>query len=209
MRAGTRTRLTGYFDAITAAAAAAVIVAPHLPWYAATLNPPDDSVIAPSGTATGISAHPTLWAVTALAAAQLALLLARHLPGSRQRVPGNKGLLVLAATLACFLVVADADLMPYSWAKILSIYGPTAQSQIMWPAVKDLTQVFPGTLGPVTLRLTWTYGATTAVWAAVTLLLASVASPGPPARPDGKAMCAPINEGFTQLHADRTAAEEN
>ena len=52
----------------------------------------------------------TLWVVTALAAAQLAVLLARHLRGGRHRVPGGgKGLLVLAAVLACFLVVVDAD----------------------------------------------------------------------------------------------------
>jgi len=110
MRAGTRTWLTGCFDAITAAAAVAVIVAAHWPWYVATLTPPDDAVNAPSGTATGISAHVTLWVVTALAAAQLAVLLARHLRGDRHRVPGgDKGLLVLAAVLACFLVVVDAD----------------------------------------------------------------------------------------------------
>jgi hypothetical protein len=57
----------------------------------------------------------------------------------------------------------------------------------MWPAfITNLTQVFPGTNGADTLRLTWTYGATTAVWAALTLLLASIALPGPPARPAGK-----------------------
>jgi hypothetical protein len=189
MRAGTRTWLTGCFDAITAAAAVAVIVAPHWPWYVATLTPPDPdgNVHAPSGTATGISAHVTLWAVTALAAAQLAILLARHIRGGRHRVPGgDKGLLVLAAVLACLLVLWDADFMPHSWANILSMDGPMVQSAIMWPAVKDLTQVFPGTNGPDTLRLTWTYGATTAVWAALTLLLASAASPGPPARAAGK-----------------------
>ena len=191
MRAHARMWLTRCFDVITAAAAVAVIVAPHWPWFVATLTPADPDSIpflhAPSGTATGISAHPTLWAVTALAVAQLAILLARHLAGGRHRVPGgDKGLLVLAAVLACFLVVADADLLPFSWVRILNLDGPVAQSPIMWPAVKDLTQVFPGSNGPDVLRMTWAYGATTAVWGALTLVLAAIASPEAPRRPVGK-----------------------
>ena len=104
----------------------------------------------------------------------------------RRRVPGgDKGLLVLASVLACFLVVADADLLPFSWVKILNLDGPVARSPIMWPAVRDLTQVFPGSNGPDVLRMTWAYGATTAVWAAFTLLLASIASPEAPRTPVG------------------------
>lgn len=189
MRAHARMWLTRCFDVIAAAAAVAVIVALHWPWYVATLTPPDCDgyVHAPCGTATGISAHPTLWAVTALAAAQLAILLARHLAGGRRRVPGgDKGLMVLAAVFACFLVVADADLLPFSWVKILNLDGPVAQSPIMWPGVKDLTQVEVGNNGPDVLRMTWAYGATTAVWAALTLLLATIASPEAPRRPVGK-----------------------
>jgi hypothetical protein len=187
MRTGTRTWLAGCLDVIAAAAAVAVIVAPHWPWYVATLTPPDPDGIpflhVPSGTATGISAHQTLWVVTALAAAQLAILLARYLAGGRYRVPGDNTLLVIAAAVACFMVLADADLMPLAWADILSIDGPLPQPQIMGlPFITNLTQVFPGTNGADTLRLTWTFGATTAVWAALTLLLASIASPGPRGR---------------------------
>ncbi|HEY0934936.1 MAG TPA: hypothetical protein VGD91_14470 [Trebonia sp.] len=70
MRAGARKRLTRSFDALLAVAAGLTITAPHWPWYVATQTPPGGNPIAPEGTAAGLPAHPTLWAVTGLAVAR-------------------------------------------------------------------------------------------------------------------------------------------
>ncbi len=166
--------LTGVFDTISAAAAAAVIVAPRWPWYVATQTPPGGDLVAPEGTATGLSAHVTLWAVTGLAGVLLVLLLARHVSRGRLRVPGDRVWLVCSALVICFLVVADADFLPDSWYVHLNIAGESAP--YIWPR----SHVF---IVDGSITLSWGYGAVVAVAAALTLLIASIASPGAPAVP--------------------------
>ena len=74
--------------------------------------------------ATGLYAHPFLWAAAGVAVAQLALLLLRYYPGGRLRVPGDGILLALGSCLVCLIVAACIVLIPDPWADILSIYGP-------------------------------------------------------------------------------------
>ncbi len=102
MAAGTRARVTGACSAVIAAASVVVVVAPHLPWYVATQSPPGGGPPAPEGTATGLSGHDSLWAVIVLTFVQLVLLLARHVPGGRLRVPGDRVWLALSAAVVCF-----------------------------------------------------------------------------------------------------------
>jgi hypothetical protein len=175
MRAGARKRLARSSDALLAVAAVLTIVAPHWPWYVATQTPPGGNMIAPEGTAAGLPAHATLWAVTALAVVQLVLLLARHAGGGRLRVPGDRAWLFWASVLVCLLVVVDADSMPYSWYFYINIAGESA-SQLIWPRwylwIPDAT-----------MTVTWSYGAAVAVTAALTSLIAAFVSPGPPKKP--------------------------
>lgn len=182
MRAGLRKWLTGFFDMIIAAAAVAVIVAPHWPWYVATQTPQGNDPVAPEGTATGLSGHVTLWAVTGLVSVQLVLLLARHVRGGRLRVPGDRVWLVCIAIVVCFLVVVDADFLPASWYFYLNIAGESAP--YIWPR----SHVF---IADATITLTWSYGAVVAVAAAFTLLIASIASPGAPVIPTGESTGSP------------------
>jgi hypothetical protein len=178
MRAGTRRWLTRSFDTLLGIAAVLTILAPHWPWYVATQTPWDGNPMAPEGTATGLPAHPTLWAVTGLAVVQLVLLLARHAGGGRLRLPGDRAWLVWVSVLICFLVVADADYMPPSWYFDINIAGESPRP-LIWPRW-DLW--IPG----ATITLTWSYGAVVAVSAALTSLIAAFVSPGPPARRAGK-----------------------
>jgi len=180
--------LTGVFDTISAAAAAAVIVAPHWPWYVATQTPSGGDLVAPEGTATGLSAHVTLWAVTGLAGVLLVLLLARHVRRGRLRVPGDRVWLVCIALVVCFVVVADADFLPASWYFHLNIAGESAA--YIWPR----SHVF---IADASITLTWSYGAAVAVAAAFTLLIASIASPGAPAVPAGRFR--PVGRSAAQL----------
>jgi hypothetical protein len=175
--AGPSKWLTGVFDTIIAAAAVAIIVAPHWPWYVATQTPPGNDLVAPEGTATGLSGHVTLWVVTGLAAVLLVLLLARHVRSGRLRVPGDRAWLVCIALVACFLVVVDADFLPASWYSALNIAGGSAA--YMWPR----SHVF---IADASISLTWSYGAVVAVAAALTLLVASIASPRGPVAPTGE-----------------------
>jgi len=177
MRAGPRKWLTAFFEMVIAAAAVAVIVAPHWPWYVATQTPSGGDLVAPEGTATGLSGHVTLWAVTGLAAVQLVLLLARHVRSGRLRVRGDQVWLVCIALVVCFLVVADADFLPASWYFHLNIAGESAP--YIWPR----SHVF---IADASITLSWSYGAAVAVAAALTLLIASIAAPGAPAAPAGE-----------------------
>jgi hypothetical protein len=123
-----------------------------------------------------MSAHVTLWAVTGLAAVLLVLLLARHVRSGRLRVPGDRLWLVCIALVVCFLVVVDADFLPASWYVSLNIAGESAA--YIWPR----SHVF---IADASIRLTWSYGAAIAVAAALTLLVASIASWPGSAVPDG------------------------
>jgi hypothetical protein len=174
MGASTRTWLTRCFDTVIAAAIL-VIVSPHWPWYVSTSTPPQEAgSVWQGGTATGLSGHVTLWAVTGFAVVQLVLLLARHVRGGRLRVPGDRVWLVCGAVVVCFLVVVDADFLPSSWYFYLNVAGESAP--YIWPR----SHVFAE---GVTVTLTWSYGAAVAVAATLILLFASVVSPGPPATP--------------------------
>ena len=175
MRAGTRTWPTRSFDTLLAIAAVLTIVAPHWPWYVATQTPPGGNPIAPEGSATGLPAHPTLWAVTGLAVVQLALLLARHARGGRLRVPGDRAWLVWVSVVLCFLVVVDADYLPPSWYFYLNIAGESGP--VIWPR---WDWVMPA---DAAITLTWSYGAGVASAAALTSLIAAVVSPGPREKP--------------------------
>ena len=106
------------------------------------------------GTATGLSGHMTLWAVTGLVSVQLVLLLARHVRGGRLRAPGDRVWLACIAIVVCFLVVVDAGFMPASWYFYLNIVGESAP--YIWPR----SHVF---IADATSTLTWSYGAAVAV----------------------------------------------
>ena len=175
MKAGGRQRLTRSFDALLAVPGVLTIVAPHWPWYVATQTPPGGNPIAPEGTATGLSGHVSLWVVTGLAVVQLVLLLARHARGGRLRVPGDRVWLVWVSVVVCFLVVVDADYLPHSWYFYLNIAGESGP--LIWPR---WDWVMPD---GAAITLTWSYGAAVAVAAALTSLIAAIASPGPPATP--------------------------
>ena len=171
MRAGTRERLTGACDTLIAVAAVLVIVAVHWPWARATLTPPEPDVMQSPGQATGLCAHPSLWAVTAIAVLHLALLLARYYPGGRLRVPGDGVLLALGSGLACLVIAGDILAMPAPWA---GIYAISDNAPFPWWGKPEL-------LDGTTLAMTISYGAPVVAAAALTSLISAVASPGPPA----------------------------
>jgi hypothetical protein len=170
MHAGARAGLRAACDALVAVAAVLTIVASRWPWFQATLTPPDPDgvVLAPRGAATGVYAHPSLWAAVGLAAVQIALLAARYYPGGRLRVPGDGDLLVLGSGLVCLLVTADILIIPRPWFNILSRDG--------WWVLPPSWEGTPYPIGETTLFMTWSYGATVAIAAAVASLAAAIAS---------------------------------
>ena len=170
MHAGTRARFSVACDTLVAGAAGLTITASLWPWFQATLVPPDPGwpVMAPSGAATGVYAHPSLWAAVGLAAAQIALILARYSPGGRLRVPGDGGLLVLGSGLVCVLVPADVLRIPGPWADILSNNGTLA---VPWR-----WEGAPYLLDGTTLFMRWDYGAAVAIAAALASLAFTIAS---------------------------------
>lgn len=102
MRTDARVRLRAAFDALIAFLAVATLVSSLLlPWYQATLTLSSATgwVVAPSGAATGVYAHASLWAAVGIAAAQIALLAARYYPGGRLRVPGDSILIALGSAI--------------------------------------------------------------------------------------------------------------
>ena len=102
MRTDARVRLMAAFGALIAFLAVATLVSSLLlPWYQATLTPSSATgwVVAPSGAATGVYAHASLWAAVVIAAAQIALLAARYYPGRRLRVPGDSILIALGSAI--------------------------------------------------------------------------------------------------------------
>jgi hypothetical protein len=172
MRAGPGTRLRVAFDTLIAVAAVLTIVAPRWPWFNATLLPlwPNDGdgpPMAPQGVATGLYAHGSLRVAAGVAAVQLALLLARHYPGGRLQVPGDGILLAIGSSLVCLIVVADAVFLPGRWIDILSVNGGVP---FPWEGK-------PVTEGGDTLVMTWSYGASVAVAAALASLALTMASP--------------------------------
>ena len=167
---GLRARLEAACDTLVTVAAVLTIVASRWPWFQATLTPPDPDgvVLAPSGAATGVYAHPSLWAAGGLAAAQIALLAARYYRGGRLRVPGDGALLVLGSGLVCLLVTADILIVPRPWFNILSRDGGWGLP-LWWEGT-------PNRIGEFTLFMTWSYGATAAIAAALVSLAAAIAS---------------------------------
>jgi hypothetical protein len=170
MHAGTRAGLEAACDTLVAVAAVLTIVASRWRWFEATLTPPDPDglVLAPRGAATGLYAHPSLWAAVGLAAVQIALLAARYYPGGRLRVPGDGDLLVLGSGLVCLLVTADILILPRPWFDILSRDG--------WWVLPPWWEGTPYPIGEYTLFMTWSYRATVAIAAALVSLAAAIAS---------------------------------
>ena len=169
MHAGTRAGLRAASDVLVAVAAVLTIMSSRWPWFQATLTPPDltGMLMAPSGAATGVYAHASLWATVGLAAVQIALLAARYYPGGRLRVPGDGGLLVLGSGLVCLLVTWCTLMIPGPWFRILSRDGGVVP--LLWEGR-------PYPVEGSTLFMTWSYGATVAVAAAFASLAAAVAS---------------------------------
>jgi hypothetical protein len=170
MHGGTRAGLRAASDVLVAVTAVLTVTASRWPWFQATLTPPDPDgqVMAPSGAATGVYAHASLWAAVGLAAAQIALLAARYYPGGRLRVPGDGDLLVLGSGLVCLLVTADTLIIPRPWFNILSRDG--------WWVLPPLWEGTPYPIDGTTLFMTWSYGATVAIAAALVSLAATIAS---------------------------------
>ena len=170
MGVGSRSGLRTACDAVVAITAVLAVMASRWPWFQATLTPPDltGMVMAPSGAATGVYAHPSLWAAAGLAVAQIALLAARYYPGGRLRMPGDGGLLVLGSGLVFLLVTADILIIPRPWFNILSKDG--------WCVLPPLWEGRPYPLDGTTLFMTWSYGAAVAIATAVASLAAAIAS---------------------------------
>ena len=144
-------------------------MAVHWPWFQATITSPDSdgAAMEPSGAATGLYGHGSLWVATGIAVAQLVLLLARHVPGGRPRVPGDGALLAVGSILVCLIVTADLLALPHPWVVILSDGGGVFPVPFPWWRSE------PG------LVLTLGFGAVVAAAAAVASLAAAFASPGP------------------------------
>jgi ABC-type glycerol-3-phosphate transport system permease component len=115
MNLGSRAWRRAACDVVVAVTALLTIVASFWPWFQATLTSTGggtEGLPAPSGPATGVYAHPSVWAAVGLAAAQIALLSTRYYPGGRLRVPGDDVLLAIASGLMLPLVTADVLLVP-------------------------------------------------------------------------------------------------
>lgn len=168
MHRGARPGLRESCDVVVAVAAVLTIVASRWPWFQATLTSTGggtEGLPAPSGAATGVYAHPSLWVVIGLAAAQIALLATRYYPRGRLRVPGDDVLLAITSGLMLPLVTADVLLVPGPWAQIMTPVG------VPFPWEGN-----PYPLDGATLVMTWSYGATVAIAAAVASLVAAIAS---------------------------------
>jgi hypothetical protein len=154
-------------DVVLAIASVLTIDVSRWPWFQATLTSTGATgwVPAPSGAATGVYAHQSLWVAVVLAAAQIALLAARYYPRGRLRMPCDGVLLVVVSGIVCLLVAADVLLVPRPWARIMTPVG-----------VPLLWEGNPYHLDGATLVMTWSYGATVAVAAAFTSLVAAIAS---------------------------------
>ena len=168
MRAGPWVWLRTACDAFVAVAAVLVIVAPRWVWFQATLTYTGDGQSGwvpapPSGRATGVYAHPSLWVVVGLAAVQIALLVARYCPGGRLRVPGDSTLLAVGSGLVFLLVAVDYLAVPSPWADAFTPFGPPD-----WGA-KDY-------LDGAVFVMTRTHGATIALKVALASLAGAVAS---------------------------------
>jgi hypothetical protein len=168
MHAGARAGLRAACDVVIAVAAVLTIVASFWPWFQATLTSTGggtEGLPAPSGPATGVYAHPSLWVAVGLAVAQIALLATRYYPGGRLPVPGSDGFLAIASGLMLALVTADVLLVPGPWAQIMTPVG------VPFPWEGN-----PYPLDGATLVMTWSYGATVAIAAAFASLAAAIAS---------------------------------
>jgi hypothetical protein len=168
MRAGLWAWLRAACDTLVAVAAVLLIVAPHWVWFRATLTYDPNSqqgwAHAPSGgPATGVYAHPSLWAVVGLAAVQVALLAARYYPGGRLRVPGDSTLLAVGSVLMFLLVAVDYVAVPSPW---IAAFAPDGAPD--WD-VKDY-------LDGAVFVMTRTPGATIALKVALASLAFAVAS---------------------------------
>jgi hypothetical protein len=166
MAEGARAALRVACDVVVAVAAVLTIVASFWPWFQATLTPDRTDVVnAPSGAASGVYAHPSLWAAVGLAAAQITLLTARYCLRGRLRVPGDNVILLLGSGLVCLLVTADVLLMPRPWIDIMAPVGvpfPWEGKPVLYDGA--------------TLVMTWSHGATVAIGAAFASLAAAIAS---------------------------------
>ena len=96
---------------------------------------------------------------------QIGLLAVRCYPRGRLRVPGDGVLLVVGSSMVCLLVTADVLLVPGPWAQIMTPVGVP----FPWQGV-------PYPLDGATLVMTWSYGATIAIAAAIASLAAAIAS---------------------------------
>jgi hypothetical protein len=125
MHLGSRAWRRAACDVVVAVAAVLTIVASFWPWFQATLTSTGGTgwVPAPSGSATGVYAHPSVWVAVGLAAAQIALLATRYYPERRLWVPGDDVLLAIASGLMLPLVTADVLLVPGPWAQIMTPVG--------------------------------------------------------------------------------------
>jgi hypothetical protein len=124
--------------------------------------------MAPQGSATGLYAHPFVWVAAGAAVVQLALLLVRHYPGGRLRVPGDGILLAVGSGLVCLIVAAGVVFIPGPWADILSVNGALAVP-FQWEGT-------PAALDGYTLVMTWSYGAPAAMAAALASLALTIAA---------------------------------
>jgi hypothetical protein len=168
MRAGLWVWLRAACDTLVAVAAVLTIMASLLPWFEATVMPPNPAglVMAPIGALTGVEAHASLWAAVGLAVAQIVLLLARYYAGGRLRVPRDGTLLTLGSGLTSLLVTADTLVIPGPWAGLLN-------AALGIPSPWEGRPVYGD---GYTLLMTWRYGATIAIVAALASLAFTIAS---------------------------------
>jgi hypothetical protein len=136
------------YDLFTAFISVVLAVSVFVPWFQATVRIHGSDLsgilIEPKPTKIGITVHPYLWAVFALALLDFGILAARYRPGPRAvRLPGYRPVLIVASALIAVVVLVAFVSKPIDWSQ-------------------------GNPLGPeFSLVVTWTYGAVIALGAAL------------------------------------------
>ncbi len=126
------------YDRLIALAAAVLAASVFFPWFAATArfrNAPVYSghLMQPRGTENGVEAHVFLWAVVALAIAELAVLIARNAPGRYAvRIRGYHRLLAATSALSCAAVLTGFVWRPDTWPGVGRNLGAGIYLVIGW-----------------------------------------------------------------------------
>jgi hypothetical protein len=114
------------YDIIIAAGALGLAVSPFVPWFTATVRIRGSSITGfvfdPPPPASGPAVHRYLWAVSALALVELAVLAGRYVPDRRAfTVPGYRQLLVTLSAVASVVVLVGCVMKPSTWNNLTGL----------------------------------------------------------------------------------------